>query len=81
MGLAFPVLFGAFVQGYNRPPSRKNLYVPADDPGSASPQQFSFFWELEIKIVGLDSGESEAKMYITRIKKSVSFLTYQPHKK
>lgn len=42
MGLAFPVLFGAFVQGYNRPPPRKNLYVPADDPESASPQQVLF---------------------------------------
>ncbi|KAB2607772.1 purple acid phosphatase 20 [Pyrus ussuriensis x Pyrus communis] len=39
IGLAFPVLFGAFVQGYNRPPPRKNLSVPADDPGSASPIQ------------------------------------------
>ncbi|KAM0980555.1 hypothetical protein COP2_014102 [Malus domestica] len=48
MGLAFPVLFGAFVQGYNRPPSRKNLYVPADDPGSASPQQ------VHISVVGED---------------------------
>ncbi|KAM1184372.1 hypothetical protein ACFX2I_013765 [Malus domestica] len=48
MGLAFPVLFGAFVQGYNRPPPRKNLYVPADDPGSASPQQ------VHISVVGED---------------------------
>lgn len=39
MGLAFPVFFNALVQGYNRPPPRKDVYVPSDDPGSDSPQQ------------------------------------------
>lgn len=42
IGLAFPVLFGAFVQGYNRPLPRKNLSAPVDDPGSASPIQVLF---------------------------------------
>ncbi|KAB2631734.1 purple acid phosphatase 20 [Pyrus ussuriensis x Pyrus communis] len=63
MGLAFPVSFGAFVQGYNRPPARKDLYIPADDPGSASPQQ------VHISVVGED------KMRVTWITDSPSPAT------
>ncbi|KAM2466622.1 hypothetical protein TB2_008374 [Malus domestica] len=63
MGLAFPVSFGAIVQGYNRPPARKDLDIPADDPGSASPQQ------VHISVVGED------KMRVTWITDSPSPAT------
>ncbi|CAB4317589.1 unnamed protein product [Prunus armeniaca] len=65
MGLAFPVFFNALVQGYNRPPPRKNVYVPSDDPGSDSPQQ------VHISTVGAD------KMRVSWITDSPSLATVE----